>query len=104
MWRFSANNCYSNHYFVLFPIDFAADVILPFIELLVMLLPAVIFAAPIFPLVWFPGIIVIANEVVATYTLIANVVITIAEAAIIYTCFFCIKGFQLGIYLNIIPN
>lgn len=62
---------------MLFPIDFAADVILPFIELLVILLPAVIFA-PIFPLVWFPGIMVIANEVVATYTL--------------------------DIYLNIIPN
>jgi hypothetical protein len=56
---------------VLFPIDFAADVILPLIELPVILLPAVIFAAPIFP--WFPGIMVIANEVVAINTLIAKV-------------------------------
>jgi len=43
----------------------------------VILLPAVIFVS--LPLVWFPGIIIIAKDEVATYTFITKEAITIAE-------------------------
>ena len=101
VWQKNKGSDYSI-YFELLVIVLAADVILLFIMPPVILLAAVIF--PVFPPVWFPGIIVIAKDVEAVPIPIAKTATTRPENTIANDRCFCIESDSFLIYISIIPN